>query len=88
MNRGTLQFSALCSAIICLLVVHPAGALDWSMAGKDPGRTSFTQDTITPPWELSWTTDNHFMNTYPPPGVIVSDSIVYTREGVVNGSGF
>ncbi|MFA4878275.1 MAG: PQQ-binding-like beta-propeller repeat protein [Methanoregula sp.] len=73
---------------MCLLVVMPAGAMDWGMTGMDSGHTSFSPDTVMPPLAVSWTTDNSFLNTYPAPAVIVSDSIVYTREGVINGSGF
>jgi len=56
--------------------------------GKDTGHTSFTEDTVLPPLAVLWITDNSHMNTYPPPGVIVSNSIVYTRDGVINESRF
>ncbi|MFA4859552.1 PQQ-binding-like beta-propeller repeat protein [Methanoregula sp.] len=58
------------------------------MAGKDSGHTSFSPDIIPPPLKLSWITERGFMDTYPPPGVIVSDNIVYTRDVLLNGSEF
>ena len=88
MSQGSSPILLLPVAIICLLAVIPAGAMDWGMTGLDSGHTSFSQDTVLPPLAVSWTTDNGFMNSYPPPPVIVSGSIVYTREGVINGSGF
>lgn len=88
MTQGSSPVLLLPVAIICLLAVIPAGAMDWSMTGLDSGHTSFSQDTVLPPLAVSWTTDNGFTNSYPPPPVIVSGSIVYTREGIINGSGF
>jgi outer membrane protein assembly factor BamB len=85
MNKKIWNF-LLTIAIFCLLFLSSAEAANWNMIGKDAGHTSFTSETVLPPLAVSWITDNNYMNTYPPPGVIVSDSIVYTREGVINGS--